>query len=478
MTLGNVLTFTDTGLTNGQSYYYKVSAVNSVGEGAKSNEASATPVAGTIAPKFTVSVSGSSNVVKNAAGTTVYTSSNAATAINYAINSLTSGRTTMEKVLLQGTFTISSSINIASYTILQSDTGTKITAANGMSGLMVTATGKSNFEIVGGEWNGNRANRTVHNDNQPFRFTNCSNVIISDLNVHDGCYDNIEFDDSSYITIANVDSGYSNWDNFMMAGCSNCLVDSCYIHDNAKGGCYFYCEDDGIVEHVDNNIMRDNTVERTFTSGLSVSLRGMEDVGHNDLIENNTCIDCGLDGTHPGINIGWNNADGLRLADNCTIRNNLIYETGAFSPPNGNGSGGGINVCATDSLITNNVIQNITDFGISVMGYRNTVSYNQISGVKTACYPGILLQDAYNSNIVYNTISNCPHAVMIYAGAVTDGCNNNLIEYNHFAGIANYMAFVHDKTCVGNIYENNTYQGTWQAYNNGTGTIIRNNTVG
>ncbi|MDD1756995.1 MAG: fibronectin type III domain-containing protein, partial [Methanomassiliicoccales archaeon] len=43
-TLGNVLTYLDSGLTNGQTYYYKVSALNSVGEGAQSAEASAVPV--------------------------------------------------------------------------------------------------------------------------------------------------------------------------------------------------------------------------------------------------------------------------------------------------------------------------------------------------------------------------------------------------------------------------------------------------
>ncbi|UCE37929.1 MAG: fibronectin type III domain-containing protein [Thermoplasmata archaeon] len=42
-TVGNILTYTDTSLTNGQTYWYKVSAVNSIGEGPLSNEASASP---------------------------------------------------------------------------------------------------------------------------------------------------------------------------------------------------------------------------------------------------------------------------------------------------------------------------------------------------------------------------------------------------------------------------------------------------
>lgn len=41
--IGNVLTHLDTGLTNGQMYCYKVSAVNAIGEGPLSNEACATP---------------------------------------------------------------------------------------------------------------------------------------------------------------------------------------------------------------------------------------------------------------------------------------------------------------------------------------------------------------------------------------------------------------------------------------------------
>ena len=45
-TVGNVLTYTDSSVTNNQIYYYKVSAENEIGEGNQSTEASATPTAG------------------------------------------------------------------------------------------------------------------------------------------------------------------------------------------------------------------------------------------------------------------------------------------------------------------------------------------------------------------------------------------------------------------------------------------------
>ncbi|MEA3143960.1 MAG: hypothetical protein QOG31_1284 [Thermoplasmata archaeon] len=58
--LGNVLTCTESGLGNGVTRYYRVSAVNSVGEGPQSNEASATtPVDPPSAPQALIAVAGS-----------------------------------------------------------------------------------------------------------------------------------------------------------------------------------------------------------------------------------------------------------------------------------------------------------------------------------------------------------------------------------------------------------------------------------
>ena len=53
--VGNVTSYDDTGLTNGSTYYYQVSAITAVGEGVRSNEVSATPQAATVpgAPTLT-----------------------------------------------------------------------------------------------------------------------------------------------------------------------------------------------------------------------------------------------------------------------------------------------------------------------------------------------------------------------------------------------------------------------------------------
>ena len=62
-------TFTDTGLTNGTTYYYQVTAVNTNGESAKSSEASATPAAATGQTIGINFVGGSGNVTVMPMGT-------------------------------------------------------------------------------------------------------------------------------------------------------------------------------------------------------------------------------------------------------------------------------------------------------------------------------------------------------------------------------------------------------------------------
>src|SRR2546428_204472 len=64
-TVGNVLTYTDTGVTNGLSYYYEVGAVSSAGEGPKSTETSATPRTTPSSPLGLAAVAGNTHVTLN-----------------------------------------------------------------------------------------------------------------------------------------------------------------------------------------------------------------------------------------------------------------------------------------------------------------------------------------------------------------------------------------------------------------------------
>jgi hypothetical protein len=67
---GGALTYTDTGLTNGTTYYYKVAAINSAGTGTLSNEVSATPTAAPPSPDFSLAVSPASRTISRGSATT------------------------------------------------------------------------------------------------------------------------------------------------------------------------------------------------------------------------------------------------------------------------------------------------------------------------------------------------------------------------------------------------------------------------
>ena len=67
---GGALTYTDTGLTNGTTYYYKVAAINSAGTGALSNEVSATPSAPPPGPDFSIAVTPAARTISRGSSTT------------------------------------------------------------------------------------------------------------------------------------------------------------------------------------------------------------------------------------------------------------------------------------------------------------------------------------------------------------------------------------------------------------------------
>jgi hypothetical protein len=69
-TTGGALNYTDTAVTNGTTYYYKVAAINSAGTGALSNEVSATPTAPTPTPDFSIAVAPTTRTISRESSTT------------------------------------------------------------------------------------------------------------------------------------------------------------------------------------------------------------------------------------------------------------------------------------------------------------------------------------------------------------------------------------------------------------------------
>jgi parallel beta-helix repeat protein len=364
---------------------------------------------------YLVTASGSTYTTKSASGTTVYSGSNPTTAIQTALNSLTQGRTVKQTVLLQGTFSITKAISIPSYTILKLDG--KVEWGSSSVGYILTASNKNNIEVRGGEWDGNRDMRSMTSSSNPMYFYRCTDVIIADLKVYDGTYDNIEFEYSERITITGVESYNTNWNSIILAYCNNCVVENSYIHDSDQGGCYFYCEDDGIAQTINNNIIRNCRVERTLTSGLSFSIRGVEDRTDGGLIEGNTVIDCGRDTDHPGINIGWGSK---RLATNTVVRNNVIYSTTSLGE-------GGIEFAGNGCVCEGNIIYDTPGYAIHLVGTNNRVIGNTITNAGWSDGGAGIAIEGSGNIVTDNTIKNC----RTYG---ISGSSGNTVSPNTFSG--------------------------------------------
>lgn len=411
-----------------------------------------------------------SNLVKNPGGATVYTASSMPAALTWA---LAHANTTT--YIPPGSYTFSSSATIGSYATLISN-GT-ITASTTGNSHLLSASGKNHFTVDGGVWDGNQDNNPYGGGaRDAFRFTSCSYGLIENLEVRECPYGNIEVDRSTNFTLRNISSHDSGiigaseaWRglSIILADVSNSIVENCHIYNSARGGVYFYTEDDAVIEHIDNNIMRNNTVQNTQCSGLSLSIRGAGDTAINGLIENNTVIDCGRDGLHPGINVGFSSGSTLRLASYCTVRNNTVYESGTYG---GLQCGGGINSQGDNCLVFNNTIGPIQDYEMLIMGDYNNASWNSISTMTTSFYSGIYLNKADHNDIVFNNISNCTNGIILYGS-----CDDNRIAFNHFETIGTYEVWLASANCINNNVLNNSYYGTWTLHDDGTGTTSAGN---
>lgn len=450
-----------------------------------------------IAAKYIVTASAGTYTAKASDGSILTSGTNAATVIQKALDSLSG--TSQEKVLLKGNFALGEQLEPKSNTVIGLD-GKITTSATSKTG-MVYASGKDHITVTGGEWDNNMLH-TVYSssgtatgevtnpDGNPnggvvrgaFIFKSCQNVVLKDLKVHSSPYGNVLMVSCSQCSIKDVES-YDTGDMYTtidakrgasmtLSYCSNFVVEDCYIHDSARGGIYFYTEDDGSIQHIDNNMFKNNKVERTECSGLSFSLRGKEDVCSGGSIIGNTLVDCGMDGAHPMINVGYQDNSGNRYAKGVTVKDNHCSETGNYHASKG--SNFGINFCANNGVVSNNEIRKTTDYGLCVRGNGNTVEGNIIDQPKTSWTPALLLMDADSNTVKNNKIYARSGSSSQDSLVLMSGCSKNTITGNYIENSVRYAIDI-QASCSGNVVTNNDISGSGTIRNLGTGTILEGN---
>lgn len=102
--------------------------------------------------------------------------SNITSVIESAMGALTSGRDWKERVVVKGSGTLGSAItSVPDHTILDASAA-KLTQADGANAGLLKPTGASHIEVIGGVWDGNKANQS--SSDQLFEFSNCEDVSI------------------------------------------------------------------------------------------------------------------------------------------------------------------------------------------------------------------------------------------------------------------------------------------------------------
>lgn len=174
--------------------------------------------------KYLVYSDGTDAWCYNATGGTVYggtgdvgstDGANHDAVINAALTNLTSGRPNKERVVLQGSFEIDAALTPDDNTYLDA-TEAYIFLANGANVNLIDNTGGNNIEIVGGIWDGNRANQT--GELEGFALTNNTNFIIRDLELYE---------------IKGASPG-AQGRAIQLSGCIDGLISGCDIHSVDK----------------------------------------------------------------------------------------------------------------------------------------------------------------------------------------------------------------------------------------------------
>jgi len=389
--------------------------------------------------------------------------------LNWAIDNLTAGRTSMEKVIFKGEFIINSPIIPTDnmHLILIGS----ITLADEANCDMLQGTSCVNFIIEGGEWDGNRDNQST--EAYGMIFDDCADGKILNTEIHDikktsSDGHGIRIEDSTRMRV----EGCTIHDNSYPTSQGGAAITFRYntndsiatnnIIYNVDAGIYLYCNTGETVQRntVSNNVIRNITRDGISLYGLNVATaRNMDNV-----VDGNTLIDVGKDGSHYGVKIG---DDPNGYCKGNVISNNNFIITGTYSShfaavfnPNTHG-------CS----FIGNYMENFEDYTIVIKGHQNTIMDNIINGSG---------DDAiYINGGDYNSIIDNHLYDITGRGVQTDnGADNNKISGNYIKTTSSNAIYISNSTDDKNMVTDNyciDITAVVEISDSGTGTAVYNN---
>ncbi|MEK7555605.1 MAG: right-handed parallel beta-helix repeat-containing protein [Patescibacteria group bacterium] len=384
---------------------------------------------------YVVFLSGGTTYVRDGLdGSIDYSNTDPETAIEWAMNNLTSGRTWKEKVVVKGNYTIDTSIDIPSYTILELQG--RLTIASGTFGLVNsdTTNGNTDIEIIGGTIDGNYAN--LINYNNCVFLQNSNNLIITGMTIYGCKNEGIEFRNVSGFDISE-NTIFNNGDDSISlingggGGSNNGTVSNNILFGNrsATGGSSGIEIEDGSYEiTVSNNVIYGSTASSSMTGiGVVVDSGSTYSASHDVTISGNVIRDVEVSGIIVQTNLTAANLENVTI-----IGNTIVNSVGSGIQILGKSTFSGISRGV--SIIGNTVTQAGTN---TAAIYGIYVSYTQgvtIRGniISESGNNGIRLYYVRQANVSGNIIFNNGNYANSYGINVnTANSQDILISENH-----------------------------------------------
>lgn len=372
-----------------------------------------------------------------------YFSINTSQVIYNALGNLTSGRTNMQTIILEGNFTLNTKIflNSSSYSHTKIVLDGMITAANGLNDWMFQiGTQVTDIDISGGIWDGDKAGQSAANltplylDCSNFKvhdltiqnsygyglwiYDNASNWQLNNIYTHDNGYDGIAINGRSGI-LTNIISYNNTFEGLLFFGAQNITMSTIFSYDNNDTGFIFATSGDAnggprpACNIIGNGLIaHDNTLHgfdiATGTNGIPSYGITLDVQSYNN----------GYDGVIFEQQSHDNSVSGLS-------NNNTVYNV-AVSTSNNN-------------TVSNMKILNSKTYGVYVYQSNYTrITNNDIATNgwgSPGAYDDIYIYGSPNSTIENNNIIS--DGVTTAFGVNGGASDNTTIENNYFSNFAN-----------------------------------------